>query len=138
MFRGLARRRSYRPSPRRLGGRRDRRHDQFLLVNFTLTLFVLGLVAAAVRIVRRRGERGPGLVSGALLDWFLFFSIGVAYAWNCVVHSVFGEFSAKVIGWPRARSSSRSRSPASDSPWSASWPSPGAPTCASSSPRSWA
>lgn len=75
---------------------------KFLLVNFTLTLFVLGLVAAAVRIARRRRERTPGLVSGALLDWFLFFSVGVGYAWNFVVHSVFGDFSAEVIGWPQS------------------------------------
>jgi hypothetical protein len=75
---------------------------KFLLVNFTITLFVLGLVAAAIRIARRRGVRSPGLVSGALLNWFLFFSIGVSYAWNFVVHSVFGEFSATVIGWPQS------------------------------------
>ncbi|MCD2196775.1 hypothetical protein LQ327_25725 [Actinomycetospora endophytica] len=75
---------------------------EFLLVNFTLTLFVVGLIASGVRIARNRHERPPGLVSGALLDWFLFFSIGVAYTWNFVVHSVFGDFSAKVIGWPQS------------------------------------
>jgi hypothetical protein len=75
---------------------------KFLLVNFTLTLFVLGLVVAAVRIGRRRRDHTPGLVPGALLDWFLFFSIGVSYLWNFVVHSVFGDFSAQVIGWPQS------------------------------------
>lgn len=75
---------------------------KFLLVNFTLTFFVLGVVAAAVRVGRRRRDHAPGLVSGALLDWFLFFSIGVAYLWNFVVHSVFGDFSAEVIGWAQS------------------------------------
>jgi hypothetical protein len=75
---------------------------QFLLVNFTLTLFVVGLVVAAVQIVRRRHDPEPGQASGAVLRWFLFFSIGVGYAWNFVVHSVFGEFSAEVIGWAQS------------------------------------
>ncbi|GAA4800513.1 hypothetical protein GCM10023200_41730 [Actinomycetospora chlora] len=74
----------------------------FLLVNFTLTLFVVGLVTAGIRIARsRRSGRSeaPGTVSGALLDHFLLFSIGVSFTWNFVVHSVFGDFSARVIGW---------------------------------------
>jgi hypothetical protein len=75
---------------------------KFLLVNFTITLFVLGLVVGLARIPARRREGRPGPVSGALLDWFLFFSIGVGSAWNFVVHSVFGDFSAKVIGWAQS------------------------------------
>jgi hypothetical protein len=75
---------------------------KFLLVNFTLTLFVVGLVVALARIPARRHEGRPGPASGALLDWFLLFSIGVAYAWNFVVHSVFGDFSAQVIGWAQS------------------------------------
>jgi len=75
---------------------------KFLLVNFSLTFFVLGLVGAAVRISRAGAARTPATVTGALLDYFLLFSIGVAFAWNFVVHSVFGEFSASVIGWAQS------------------------------------
>lgn len=75
---------------------------KFLLVNFTVTLFVLGLLAATIRIGRTRRPRPPATVSGALLDYFLLFSIGISYAWNAVVHSVFGDFSAQVIGWAQS------------------------------------
>lgn len=74
---------------------------RFLLVNFTLTFFVLGLLSAAVRVARSR-ERSPAVVSGALLDGFLFWSLGIAFAWNFVVHSVFGDFSAQSIGWAQS------------------------------------
>lgn len=75
---------------------------KFLLVNFTVTLFVLGLVAAGVRIARASHLRSRSTVTGAVLDYFLLFSIGVSYTWNAVVHSVFGAFSAAVIGWAQS------------------------------------
>jgi hypothetical protein len=74
---------------------------KFLLVNFTVTLFVLGLAAAGVRIARTRTRTGV-TTTGAVLDYFILFSIGVSYTWNFVVHSVFGDFSAKVIGWAQS------------------------------------
>lgn len=75
---------------------------KFLLVNFTLTLFVLGLLAAAVRIARAGTRRTRVTVTGAVLDHFILFSIVISYVWNTVVHSVFGDFSAQVIGWPQS------------------------------------
>jgi hypothetical protein len=75
---------------------------KFLIVNFTVTLFVLGLVAAAVRIARQGRARSHATVTGAVLDYFLLFSVGVSYTWNAVVHSVFGDFSAAVIGWAQS------------------------------------
>ncbi len=75
---------------------------KFLLVNFTVTLFVLGLVAAGIRIARAGHTRTPSSATGAVLDYFLLFSIGVSYLWNSVVHSVFGDFSAAVIGWAQS------------------------------------
>jgi hypothetical protein len=74
---------------------------KFLLVNFTVTLFVLGLAAAGLRIARTR-TRTAATTTGAVLDYFILFSIGVSYTWNFVVHSVFGDFSAKVIGWAQS------------------------------------
>jgi hypothetical protein len=46
----------------------------FLFSNFTLTLFVVGLIAALASLVRRPWERSA--VVEALLSWFLFFSLG--------------------------------------------------------------
>ena len=74
---------------------------KFLLVNFTVTMFVLGLVAAGVRIARTR-TRTTTTTTGAVLDYFILFSIAVSYTWNAVVHSIFGDFSAKVIGWAQS------------------------------------
>lgn len=36
----------------------------------------------------------------ALFSWFLLFSIGVAYLYNGVMHTVFHEMTARLIGWP--------------------------------------
>jgi hypothetical protein len=35
----------------------------------------------------------------ALLFYFLFFSIGVSYLYNAIMHTVFSEMSARFIGW---------------------------------------
>ena len=74
---------------------------KFLLVNFTVTLFVLGRAAAGVRIARSQ-TRTAATTTGAVLDYFILFSIGVSNTWNAVVHSVFGDFSARVIGWAQS------------------------------------
>ncbi|MEQ3551391.1 DUF6790 family protein [Pseudonocardia nematodicida] len=73
-----------------------------VLENFTVTLFVVGLVAAGISIAVHRRERTAATVTGALLDWFLFFSVGVSFAYNAVLHSFFGDFTASVIGWPQS------------------------------------
>ena len=35
----------------------------------------------------------------ALFSYFLLFSIGVSFFYNFVMHTFFGEMSAKFIGW---------------------------------------
>ena len=75
---------------------------KFAIVNFSLTFFVLGLVAAGLRILRSPRPRSRATITGALLDDFILFSIVVSYAYNFVVHSVFGDFSAQVIGWAQS------------------------------------
>jgi len=75
------------------------------------TLFVVGLIVAAVRIPRMRGDRTPVAVSGTLLNTFVFWAIGCAQVVNFVMHSVFGDFAAKTIGWAHScctRSAARS------------------------------
>ena len=39
------------------------------------------------------------MVVEALFKWFLFFSIGVSYLYNAVMHTVFAEMAAGFIGW---------------------------------------
>jgi hypothetical protein len=71
----------------------------FVLGNFTLTFFVIGLVFSAVAIARAPGPRGGPLVIEKLLSWFVFWTIGVLYLYNAVFHIFFGEMAARFIGW---------------------------------------
>jgi hypothetical protein len=79
----------------------------FLIGNYMTTLFVVGLIVAAVRILRLRGERSPIGVSGMLLNAFVFWAIGCAQVVNFIMHSVFGDFAAKTIGWAQPSGAKR-------------------------------
>ncbi|HEV2565390.1 MAG TPA: DUF6790 family protein [Microvirga sp.] len=72
---------------------------RFLLSNFTLTLFVVGLVASLVALLRRPRPWSHATVAEALLSWFLFFSLGVSFLYNFVMHVFFSEMAAAFIGW---------------------------------------
>jgi len=71
----------------------------FLLSNFTLTFFVLGLVAALIAVMRHPYQRDRSVVTEALLSWFLFFALGVTFLYNFVMHVFFSEMAASFIGW---------------------------------------
>lgn len=71
----------------------------FVLGNFTLTFFVIGLVFSAAAITRAPEPRGAALVIEKLLSWFVFWTIGVLYLYNAVIHIFFGEMAARFIGW---------------------------------------
>ena len=72
---------------------------RFLLSNFTLTFFVIGLVAAAIEVARQPAPRPEGALVEAVLAWFLFFSIGASFLYNAVFHIFFGDMAARFIGW---------------------------------------
>ncbi len=71
----------------------------FVLSNFTLSFFVLGLLAASIDLAWRRRPWPSDAVVEALFTWFLFFSIGVSMLYNFVMHVFFGETAARFIGW---------------------------------------
>ena len=73
-----------------------------LIGNYMTTLFVVGLIVAAVRIMRLRGQRSSVAVSGILLNAFVFWAIGCSQVVNFVMHSVFGDYAAKTIGWAQS------------------------------------
>ena len=75
-----------------------------LLSNFTVTLFVLGLITAGFGMLRarRHGRLTASVVWGRLLDHFLLFSVAISYLYNFVMHSVFGDFTAEFIGWDQS------------------------------------
>ena len=70
----------------------------FALGNFTLTFFVLGLVAAAIAIARKADGFTRANVAEELLAYFILFTIAIAYFYNFVFH-VFGDLAASFIGW---------------------------------------
>ncbi|MBJ6128286.1 DUF6790 family protein [Microvirga splendida] len=72
---------------------------RFLFSNFTLTLFVAGLLASLVALLRRPRPWGGATVLEALLSWFLFFSLGVSFLYNFVMHVFFSDVAASFIGW---------------------------------------
>jgi hypothetical protein len=71
----------------------------FVLGNFTLTFFVLGLAASALALWRRPKPWGFAVVLEALFAYFLLFSIGLANIYNFVLHVFFGKMTAAFIGW---------------------------------------
>src|SRR5262245_16836152 len=72
---------------------------RFLLSNFTLTFLVLGLLVSALALWRRPRPLTAPTVAEELFAWFLFFSIGIAFFYNFVCHTFFGDMSAQHIGW---------------------------------------
>lgn len=71
----------------------------FVLSNFTLTFFVLGLIAALVSLSRQSRLRERVTVAEALLSWFFFFALGVTFLYNFAMHVFFSEMAASFIGW---------------------------------------
>ena len=72
---------------------------QFVLSNFTLTFLVLGLLVSLAGLALRPRPWSGAVVVELFLRWFLFFSIGVSFFYNFVMHVFFGEMSARFIGW---------------------------------------
>jgi len=69
------------------------------LSNFTLTILILGLVASGITLLRAPKPLTPPIVTEALLSSFILFTIGFGFFYNFVVHTFFGEMSARFIGW---------------------------------------
>jgi hypothetical protein len=74
----------------------------FLIGNYMTTLFVVGLIVAVIKILRDRRGRSPVTTSGTLLNSYVFWAIGCAQVVNFVMHSVFGDYAAKTIGWAQS------------------------------------
>lgn len=71
----------------------------FALSNYSLTFLAAGLLFAVVAIARAGRPIGPSGVVERLIAWHVFWSIGVCYLYNFVMHGFFGRMSAAFIGW---------------------------------------
>jgi hypothetical protein len=69
----------------------------FFIANYSLTFFLLGLIAAAIAMAAHR-KRPSGWVE-ALFSYYLLFSIGLGYLVNFVMHVFFGDMASRFIGW---------------------------------------
>jgi hypothetical protein len=73
-----------------------------IIGNYLTTAFVIGLVVAAIRVLAHRGPRTAEFVSGTFLNSFVIWGIGVGETINFIMHSVFGDYAAKTIGWAQS------------------------------------
>ncbi|MFG1351591.1 DUF6790 family protein [Xanthobacter autotrophicus] len=71
----------------------------FVMSNYSLSFFALGLVVSIVAIARSGSSIDRALVVEKLLAWYVFFSIGVDNFYNFIMHVFFGKLSAAFIGW---------------------------------------
>lgn len=71
----------------------------FVMSNYSLSFFILGLIVSLVTIVRSGPSLDRPLVVEKLLAWYVFFSIGIDNLYNFVMHVFFGKMSAAFIGW---------------------------------------
>ena len=70
----------------------------FVMSNYSLSFFFLGLVVSLVAIARTT-NRTRSVVVEKLLSWYVFFSVGIDNFYNFVMHVFFGKMSAAFIGW---------------------------------------
>lgn len=71
----------------------------FVLSNFSLSFLVIGLLFALFAIARAPKPLRSHDVIEKLLAWHVFWSIGVCFLYNFVMHGFFGKMSAAFIGW---------------------------------------
>lgn len=67
----------------------------FILSNFTISFFVMGIVTASIGQIRRTQANAWS----CYFSHFLFFSIGCSFFYNFVMHVFFGKMAAAFIGW---------------------------------------
>ena len=70
--------------------------------NYLTSVFVLGLIIAAVQAGRLRRPRTATEISGIFLRSYLLWAIGIGNILNFVMHSFFGDYAARTIGWAQS------------------------------------
>lgn len=68
---------------------------RFLMTNFTLTFLLIGLIGAAICLLRRRGPLTSAQIVEDMLAYFILFPIGAAHFYNFISHVFWGDMAAK-------------------------------------------
>ena len=71
----------------------------FILSNFTLTFFVIGLFCSFVVLSLKPKPLNRHQIVEAFFSYFLLFSIGFSFFYNFIMHVFFAEMAASFIGW---------------------------------------
>lgn len=71
----------------------------FVFGNYFVTLFLIGLAVALVRILRAEKPVSKAYIYEALLSDFMLYAIGISNLLNFVFHVFFGDMAAGFIGW---------------------------------------
>jgi hypothetical protein len=72
---------------------------RYLLSNFTLTFFVIGLLCSVLKIYRHRQPITNAFVAESFISYFCLWSLGISYIYNAVMHIAFHQMAAHFIGW---------------------------------------
>lgn len=72
---------------------------QFILSNFTLTFFVIGLIFSFVLIYKNRKNLTKSFVIEAIFKYYCFWLHGICWIYNGIMHTAFHEMAAGFIGW---------------------------------------
>ena len=72
---------------------------KFVLSNYSLSFFLIGLVCAGISILRRGGLSRRETIYEPMLAYYCLISIGACNLYNFVMHVFFAPLSARFIGW---------------------------------------
>src|SRR5260370_14322103 len=64
-----------------------------------MTFLIRGVIVSGIGIARAPKPLGLNVIVEKLLSWYVFFSVGVCYLYNAIVHIFFGRMAAAFIGW---------------------------------------
>ena len=71
----------------------------FVVANYFLTFFILGLVAAVISLLQQPKPLRTSTVAEALFSYYLLFAVGINNVVNFVFHVFLGDMAAEFIGW---------------------------------------
>nr|WP_255673224.1 DUF6790 family protein [Legionella sp. 31fI33] len=69
--------------------------------NFTLTLFILSVLFAALALTLKSELKRADVID-VLFSYFLLFNVGISYLYNFVMHVFLGDMAAQFIGWAQS------------------------------------
>jgi len=71
----------------------------FVIGNYFVTFFVIGLIAAGISLFNKPKPLRSGEAGEAFFSYYLLFAIGINNLINFTFHVFFGDIAAKFIGW---------------------------------------